>query len=160
MSKLRDSSSQIWLKIQGSLFQWLQEELGSLTEKQQKLATTLEIVHIEEFICPNHGFSRRPPQNRMVIARVFVEKTIYNMPTTRTLLDQFETDSGLRRICDWERKNAAHRCIILNVQVFLTWLGRTQINQGVFVNRHKCHIISIIVVRLNLMATSRLLLII
>ena len=27
------------------------------------------------------------------------------MPTTRALLDRLETDSALRRICGWERKN-------------------------------------------------------
>ena len=32
-------------------------------------------------------------------------KTIYNLPTTRALLDRLETDNGLRRICDWERKS-------------------------------------------------------
>jgi hypothetical protein len=30
---------------------------------------------------------------------------MYNMPTTRALLDRLETDSALRRICGWERKN-------------------------------------------------------
>jgi hypothetical protein len=30
---------------------------------------------------------------------------IYNLPTTRAMLDRLETDSALRRICGWERKN-------------------------------------------------------
>ena len=30
---------------------------------------------------------------------------VYNMPTTRALLDRLETDTALRRICGWERKN-------------------------------------------------------
>ncbi len=34
MSSLKDSFSQYWLTIQGSLFPWLKEELGDLTEKQ------------------------------------------------------------------------------------------------------------------------------
>jgi hypothetical protein len=50
MSKIRDALSQTWLNIQNSLFPWLSEELGSLTEKQQELITTLEVVRIEEFI--------------------------------------------------------------------------------------------------------------
>ena len=32
--------SQYWLRIQSSLFPWLEEELGELTEKEQKLVTT------------------------------------------------------------------------------------------------------------------------
>lgn len=104
MSKLRDTLSQTWLTIQSSLFPWLSEELGPLTEKQQELVTTLEMVRIEEFIYSSRGFPGRPPQDRPAIARAFVAKTIYNLPTTRALLDRLETDSALRRICGWERK--------------------------------------------------------
>ena len=105
MSKLRDTLSQAWLNIQSSLFPWLSEELGPLTEKQQELVTTLEVVRIEEFIYSSRGFPGRPPQDRTAIARAFVAKTIYNLPTTRALLDRLEADSALRRICGWERKN-------------------------------------------------------
>jgi transposase len=105
MSKLRDTLSQTWLNIQSSLFPWLSEELGPLTGKQQELVATLEVVRIEEFIYSSQGFPGRPPQDRTAIARAFVAKTIYNMPTTRALLDRLETDSALRRICGWERKN-------------------------------------------------------
>jgi transposase len=105
MSKLRDTLSQTWLTIQSSLFPWLSEELGPLTEKQQELVTTLEVVRIEEFIYSSRGFPGRPPQDRTAIARAFMAKMIYNMPTTRALLDRLETDSALRRICGWERKN-------------------------------------------------------
>jgi transposase len=105
MNKLRDTLSQAWLNIQSSLFPWLSEELGPLTEKQQELVTTLEVVRIEEFIYSSRGFPGRPPQDRTAIARAFVAKTIYNLPTTRALLDRLEADSALRRICGWERKN-------------------------------------------------------
>jgi transposase len=105
MSKLADTLSQTWLNIQSSLFPWLSEELGSLTEKQQELVTTLEVVRIEEFIYSSRGFPGRPPQDRTAIARAFVAKTTYNMPTTRALLDRLETDNALRGICGWERKN-------------------------------------------------------
>ena len=105
MSRLRDTLSQTWLNIQGSLFPWLTEELGPLTNKQQELVTTLEIVRIEEFIYSSRGFPGRPPKDRTAIARAFVAKVVYNMPTTRSLLDRLATDSALRRICGWERLN-------------------------------------------------------
>jgi len=63
------------------------------------------VVRIEEFIYSSRGFPGRPPQDRTAIARAFVAKTIYNMPTTRALLDRLEADSALRRICGWERKS-------------------------------------------------------
>jgi hypothetical protein len=84
---------------------WLSEELGPLTEKQQELVATLELVRIEEFIYSSRGCPGRPPQDRTAIARAFVAKMVYTMPTTRALLDRLATDSALRRICGWERNN-------------------------------------------------------
>lgn len=105
MSRLHDTLSQTWLTVQTSLFPWLSEELGPLTEKQQELVTILELIRIEEFIVSNRGCPGRPPQDRTAIARAFVAKMVYKIPTTRALLDRLETDSSLRRICGWERKN-------------------------------------------------------
>jgi hypothetical protein len=105
MNRLRDTLSQTWLNIQGSLFPWLTEELGPLTAKQQELVATLELVRIEEFIYSSRGFPGRPAQDRTAIARAFVAKMVYNQPTTRALLDRLATDSALRRICGWERLN-------------------------------------------------------
>lgn len=50
MSKLAQTLSHYWSKIQGTLFPQLEEELDPLTEKQQQLVTILELVRIEEFI--------------------------------------------------------------------------------------------------------------
>jgi hypothetical protein len=105
MSRLRDTLSQAWLTIQGSLFPWLSEELGPLSDKQQQLVATLELVRLEDFIYSTRGFPGRPPQDRTAIARALVAKMVYNLPTTRALLDRLATDSALRRICGWERKN-------------------------------------------------------
>ena len=105
MSKLRGTLSRTWFYIQESLFPWLSEELGPLTGKQLELVTTLELVRIEEFIYSSRGFPGRPPQDRTAIAKAFVAKMIYNISTTRALLDRLEADSALRRICGWERKN-------------------------------------------------------
>ena len=105
MSCLRDSLAQYWLNIQGSLFPWLREELGELTEKQQQLITILELIRLEEFLRMGYGYPGRPPADRTAIARAFVAKQVYNMTTTRMLLDRLESDRQLRRICGWERKH-------------------------------------------------------
>jgi hypothetical protein len=105
MSSLRESLAQYWLNIQGSLFPWLKEELGELTEKQQQLVSILEMVRVEEFLCQGGSFPGRPPEDRTAIARAFIAKQVYNMPTTRVLLDRLESDEKLRRICGWERKS-------------------------------------------------------
>lgn len=98
--------SQWWGRIQGYLFSWLEEELGPLTEKQQQLITVLEIVRIEEHVPSYFRFFRgRPPKNRSAIARAFVAKAVYNMSTTRALLDRLESDIVFRRICGWESRH-------------------------------------------------------
>ena len=38
---LAKTLSQFWMRIQNSLSPWLEEELGEMTEEEQKLITTL-----------------------------------------------------------------------------------------------------------------------
>ena len=101
---LMETLSQYWLRIQSSLFPWLEEELGEMTEKEQKLVTTLELIRIEKFTACSRSLRGRPPKERAAIARAFVAKSVYNMPTTRALLDRLASDKKLRRICGWEQK--------------------------------------------------------
>ena len=105
MNQLKETLSQYWLTIQGTLFPWLKEELGDLTDKQQLLITVLEIIRLEEHLPSNYCLPGRPLSDRVAIARAFVAKAIYDMPTTRILLD--------RLACD----------IVLS----LKWVGRTRI---------------------------------
>jgi transposase len=94
-----------WLKIQGSLFPFVEEELGELTEKARKLIVTLDLIRIERFVVLSHSLRGRPMEERAPVARAFVAKAIYNMTTTRALLDRLECDERLRRICGWEKKD-------------------------------------------------------
>jgi hypothetical protein len=96
--------SQYWLRIQSSLFPWLEEELGEMTEKEQKLVATLELVRVERFTASSRSLRGRPPKERGAVARAFVAKAVYNMPTTRALLDRLACDNKLRRICGWEQR--------------------------------------------------------
>jgi hypothetical protein len=73
-----------------------------LSEKQQLLVTVLEMARVEEFIQSYRGYVGRPQDDRTAIARAFVTK-VYNLPTTRHLLDRLQSDKALRRICGWER---------------------------------------------------------
>ena len=91
--------------IQHALFPQLECVLGSLTEKQQQLVQTLEVIRIEQMIPPRFRVPGRPPKDRPAMARAFVAKAVYDMPTTRALLDRLDTDVVLRRICGWEWKS-------------------------------------------------------
>jgi len=103
MNHLRESLSQSWHNIQGSLFPWLQEELGLLTRRQQLLVTILEVIRMDEHLANGYGGAGRPLKNRVAIARAFVAKMTFNLPTTRALIDRLESDIKTRRICGWER---------------------------------------------------------
>jgi transposase len=101
---LAKTLSHYWLRIQSSLFPWLEEELGEMTEKEQKLVTTLELIRIERFTACSRSLRGRPRKERAAVARAFAAKAVYNMSTTRALLDRLASDTKLRRICGWEQK--------------------------------------------------------
>jgi Transposase DDE domain./Transposase domain (DUF772). len=103
MSKLRETFITILDDYTRFIIPWLTEELGELTKKQQELVSTLELLRIERFTYSNRGFPGCPLKNRSAIARAFIAKMIYNMPTTRMLLERLGSDITLRRICGWER---------------------------------------------------------
>jgi hypothetical protein len=101
---LINAISGYWFKIQSNLFPLLEEQLGELTENERELASTLELIRIEKFATYSRSLRGRPPKERAAIARAFVAKAIYNMPTTRGLLDRLVSDKKLRRICGWEQQ--------------------------------------------------------
>ena len=103
MSFLLVTLSQFWLTVQGSLFPWLEAELGELSEKQKQLVAILELLGLESFISTSRGYPGRPREDRGAIGRAFVAKAVYNLVTTRQLLERLGSDPSLRRLCGWER---------------------------------------------------------
>jgi len=95
--------SSMWEQIQSNLFPFLEEELGDLTAKQEKLVSVLEIIRVEESIAYTCT-TGRPPCDRKAIIRAFVAKAVYNCSTTRELIDRLKCDKSLRRICGWETR--------------------------------------------------------
>ena len=103
---LAGTLSQFWLTVQGGLFPWLAVELGELSEKQKRLVSILELVQIESFITSHYGYAGRPQEDRRAIARSLVAKAVYNLETTRQLLERLASDATLRRLCGWEQARA------------------------------------------------------
>jgi transposase len=100
---LKQTISHYWEKIQGTLFPILEQELPPLTQKQQQLISVLEVLRIEEFVFPVClGFRGRPEKSRRAILRAFIAKSVYNMPTTRMLIERLHSDTSFRRICGFE----------------------------------------------------------
>jgi hypothetical protein len=101
---LSDQLTQFMRVLQGALFPTLQEELGPLTEKHRQLVAVLGMIRIEGSIAGSAGGVGRPAKDRRAMARAFVAKAVYNMSTTRQLLERLSADVALRRICGWERQ--------------------------------------------------------
>ncbi len=92
--------SQMWFTIQGVLFPYLEKEIEEpLTEKLKQVVTTLELIRIEEYVYIPGYWHGQSPKNRKEIARSFIAKAVYNMTTTRGLIDRLKTTPALRRIC-------------------------------------------------------------
>ena len=101
---LSDQLKQFLRVMQGCLFPTLEEQLGPLTDKLQQLVSVLNLIQIESMVASWPGGVGRPAPHRRAIARAFVAKSVYNMSTTRQLLDRLANDVCLRRICGWESR--------------------------------------------------------
>ena len=102
MERLLGQLSFFWGRVCGSLFPYLEEGIGALTEKHKKLVTILEMVRVEEFIPNYQGMPWRPAKDRAPIARAFVGKAVYNLDTTRALMDRLASDPRFKQICGWD----------------------------------------------------------
>ncbi len=73
----------------------------------ERLVTIIELSDIRAFIRQiYHGRSGgRPWYDRIEIAIAFSAKHIFNLSTTRALIDRLYCDGVLRRLCGWERED-------------------------------------------------------
>lgn len=102
MTNIVPTLSKMSLKIlnfEKTLFPALQEELGMLSSKEEKLMRILELAQIELYV--SEVKITNPPKHRKEIARAFVAKSVYNLQTTRDLIDRLKVDRVLRIICGW-----------------------------------------------------------
>jgi len=106
MKKVIPSLSKMWLKVinlEQSLFPKLEESMGSLSPKAEKLIKILDFAEIERFVFPVQ--ITNPPKDREEMARAFVAKQVYNFQSTRELIDRLKIDRTLRVICGWRDCN-------------------------------------------------------
>jgi hypothetical protein len=101
---LREILSTYWLRIQGELLPWLDDAMdGPLNGHHQQFVSVLGLVRIETFLPGWHGLVGRPTAERAALARRFIGKAVFNLPTTRRLIDLLSADKTLRRLCGWQR---------------------------------------------------------
>ena len=87
--------------LQQQLFPALGEELGHLSKRHEQFVEALVVLELDGFVANPRGRGRRP-HDRTCLGRAFVAKAIFNVPTTRALLDRLQCDVPLRRLCGWE----------------------------------------------------------
>jgi hypothetical protein len=101
---LREILSTYWLRIQGELLPWLDDAMDDpLNAHHRQFVSVLGLTRIETFLPSWHGLVGRPPAERAALARAFIAKAVFNLPTTRLLIDMLSADKTLRRLCGWQR---------------------------------------------------------
>lgn len=107
MNKMIEKLSWLKNRVQRALFPHLEECFtDAITEKQKKLITILEIVEVERYVrSSRYQWMGRKLADREAIARAFVAKAVYNLKTTRMLLEELNAVANLRRICGFEKKS-------------------------------------------------------
>jgi len=108
LPKVSSSLSKIWsrvVNIENSLFPALKEELclSELSSKEQKLISILDFAEIEKNVTV--VAITNTPKDREEIARAFIAKSVYNIQTTRDLIERLHHDRTLRILCGWRYRN-------------------------------------------------------
>jgi hypothetical protein len=87
------------------LFPLLEECLDEpCTRKLRQLIGILEVLRIEEAVGLPPGGRGRPPHDRKALARAFVAKAVYNLPTTELLVELLRGQPNLRQVCGFPRR--------------------------------------------------------
>ena len=95
--------SAYWSSFQAELFPWLEEETGPLGERYERFVMVLELVRVETFLPYLNGVPGCPRKDRAALARAFIAKAVFDLATTRALIERLAIDRTLRRLCGWTR---------------------------------------------------------
>ena len=104
---LRASLSEYEAAFQDELFPALEEAPGPLPERYRRFVQVLEFVLVDAVVLPTWpGGPGRPPEDCRALARAFLAKAVFDVPTTRALIERLRIDGTLRRLCGWTRAGA------------------------------------------------------
>ena len=98
---LRVRLSTYWCAFQEYLFPTIEEDLGPLGERYQLFISVLEFVRVEQHLPCFRNLRGRPRQHRAALARAFIAKAVFQIDTTRALLERLANDRALRCLCGW-----------------------------------------------------------
>ena len=92
---LREMLSDYWYAFQQELFPRL------MGERYELFVAVLELVRVEALLPYFRGQAGRPEEDRAALARAFIAKAVFDVPTTRGLIERLEVDGRLCRLCGW-----------------------------------------------------------
>ena len=98
---LREMLSDYWYAFQQELFPRLESELGPMGERYELFVAVLELVRVEALLPYFRGQVGRPEEDRAALARAFIAKAVFDVPTTRGPIERLEVDGRLCRLCGW-----------------------------------------------------------
>ena len=98
---LREMLSDYWYAFQQELFPRLESELGPMGERYELFVAVLELVRVEALLPYFRVQVGRPEEDRAALARAFIAKAVFDVPTTRGLIERLEVDGRLWRLCGW-----------------------------------------------------------
>ncbi len=93
-----------WLRYQPLLFPELLDDIGPLTDRHRQFVLVLDTLLLERVIFDGSPPTGRKPCSRLAIAKCFVGKAVFNLPTNEMLLDRLHIDKVFRRIVGFEKR--------------------------------------------------------
>jgi hypothetical protein len=92
--------------FQQSLFPALESEIGPMSAQLRLLASVMQLVPLGPALIARRASTGRPPRDRAALVTAFFAKSIFNLPTTRQLIDRLYADAQLRLLCGWNHIRA------------------------------------------------------
>ena len=93
--------------IQNTLFPWIEEPLGPLTEKEKQFVEIVILMNLPEHMRDYRwkGIGRKK-KDRLCLMKAFIVKSLYNLDNTKLLIEFLKGTENLRRLCGWETAGA------------------------------------------------------
>lgn len=99
---LPDGLAQFSNLLQTELFPLLESAVGPLSKQSKLLAAILSVEPLARFVESRRAYTGRRPSDRRALASAFFAKAVYNLPSTRHLIQRLQSDGQLRRLCGWD----------------------------------------------------------
>ena len=96
---LRETLSNYWYAFQQELFPRLEATLAPLSPPMNSLSRANSCAL--KTCCPTCAAYRDAPQRSAALARAFLAKAVFDIPTTRALIERLRVDRTLYQLCGW-----------------------------------------------------------